>query len=79
MEVSVFRFSWSRLVGGILCGAMLLGLLKYLFDTYSRSSIIVASLASLLVIATLIVPCIVHRKRCARTAEPPHPQIPSQA
>lgn len=79
MEVSVFRFSWSRLVGCVLCGVMLLALLKYLFDTYSHSSIVVASLSSLLVIATLIIPCILHRKRCARAAEPPHPQTPSQA
>ena len=75
----MFRFSWGRLVGGVLCGAMLLALLKYLFDTYSHSSIVVAFLSSLLVIATLAIPCIVHRKRCARAAEPPHPQIPSEA
>jgi membrane protein YdbS with pleckstrin-like domain len=79
MEVSMSRISWIRLVGGVLCGAMALALLKYLFDTYSHSSIVVALLSSLLVIATLVIPCLVHRRRCARAAQQPSPQISSQA
>ncbi len=62
-----------------MCGAMVLALLKYLFDTYSHSSIVVALLSSLLVITTLAIPCLMHRRRCARNAQLSSMQIPSEA
>jgi len=46
--------------------AMALILVKYLFDTYVGTSIVVAVLATLLVVATGVIPCWVQRRRCAR-------------
>jgi endonuclease/exonuclease/phosphatase (EEP) superfamily protein YafD len=66
--MAMFQSVWSRVVGAALCGTMFVLLLKYLFDTYSRSSIIVALISTALVVVTGLVPYAVQRWRCARAA-----------
>jgi hypothetical protein len=55
----------TRVILGTICGVMLLVVLKYLFDTYSASSLLVAFISTLVVIATVGTTYLVQRRRCA--------------
>jgi hypothetical protein len=48
--------------------AMAIIVVKYLFDTYRGTGLLVAALATALVVVTAGVPYLVQRRRCAREA-----------
>jgi hypothetical protein len=50
----------------IVIVAMMIVVAKYLFDTYSATSFLVAIPATVVVIATTAIPYLVKRWRCAR-------------
>jgi len=51
-----------------LSAAMAGVLVKYLFDTFSQTTLIVAFPTVILVVATALVPYWIQRRRCAREA-----------
>jgi glycerol-3-phosphate acyltransferase PlsY len=56
-------------VAMILVTAMALVVVGYLFDIYSKASLIVAVLATLIVAATIAIPYKAAQRMCARKAE----------
>ena len=50
----------------IAIAAMTIIVAKYLFDTYSATTFLVAIFATVLVVATAGIPYLVQRRRCAR-------------
>jgi hypothetical protein len=68
------RMDGSRVNSGVVARggalivivAMAIVVVKYLFDTYSATTFLVAIPATVLVVATAGVPYLVQRRRCAR-------------
>ena len=58
----------ARGIAMIVIVAMAIVVAKYLFDTYRGTGLLVAVLATVLVVVTAGIPYWVHRRRCAREA-----------